>query len=69
MADVISRGHLWFNLRRLLEHAATVVVGLILMSVGLARGVTVIMLPVGVVVGLIGVACVVGGVFARIDER
>jgi hypothetical protein len=54
---------------RFLEHAAAVVVGLILMIVGLGLGVTMIMLPVGIAVGLLGVAMVVGGMFARIDER
>jgi hypothetical protein len=54
---------------RFLEHAAAVVVGLILMIVGLGLGVTMIMLPVGIVVGLLGVAIVVAGLFARTDER
>jgi hypothetical protein len=39
------------------------------MIIGLALGVTMIMLPVGIVVGLLGVALFVGGIFARIDER
>lgn len=51
------------------EHAAFVVVGLILTVIGLGLGVTMIMLPVGVVVGLIGVLMVVGGLFARLDSR
>jgi hypothetical protein len=51
------------------EHAAVVVVGLILMVVGLGMGVTMIMLPVGVVVGLIGVLMVIGGLFSRIKDR
>jgi hypothetical protein len=38
------------------------------MVVGLALGVTMIMLPVGIVVGLAGVLLVVGGLFARIDK-
>jgi membrane-bound ClpP family serine protease len=54
---------------RFLEHAAAVVVGLILMIVGLGLGVTMIMLPVGIVIGLLGVAIVVAGMFARIDQR
>ena len=53
---------------RFLEHAAAVIIGLIMMIVGLALGVTMIMLPVGLVVGLLGVAILVGGLFARIDE-
>jgi membrane-bound ClpP family serine protease len=51
------------------EHAAAVVIGLILIVIGLGLGVTMIMLPVGVVVGLLGVVMVVGGLFARIDGR
>ena len=50
-----------------LEHAAAVVIGLIMMVVGLGLGVTVIMLPVGLPIGLLGVALVVGGLFAHID--
>jgi hypothetical protein len=46
-----------------LEHAAAVIV------LGLGLGVTMLMLPVGVVVGLIGVLLVVGGLFARINSR
>jgi len=53
---------------RFFEHAAVVVVGLVLMIVGLGLGVTMIMLPVGVTVGLLGVALVVMGLFARIDK-
>jgi hypothetical protein len=52
-----------------LEHAASVVVGLVLIVIGLGLGVTMIMLPVGVVVALVGVAMVVGGLFARVDSR
>ncbi len=48
------------------EHAAFVLLGLVLIVVGLAMGVTMVMLPVGVVVGLLGVAMVIGGIFARI---
>ena len=50
-----------------LEHAAAVVLGLIMMVVGLGLGVTMIMLPVGLTIGLLGFALVVGGLFARID--
>jgi hypothetical protein len=49
------------------EHAAAVITGLVLMVVGLGLGVTMIMLPVGVVIGLIGFALVVAGLFARLD--
>ncbi len=50
------------------EHAFFVIAGFALMVVGLGLGVTMIMLPVGVVVGLIGVAMFVGGLFARMDR-
>jgi membrane-bound ClpP family serine protease len=53
---------------RFFEHAAAVVIGLIMMIVGLGLGVTMIMLPVGITIGLLGVAMLVAGVFARIDE-
>jgi hypothetical protein len=69
MAHVISRPRFWLNVRRLFEHTATVVIGLLFMILGLAMGVTMVMLPIGIVVGLAGVACVAGGLFARIDER
>ena len=53
---------------RLLEHAAAIVLGLLMMIVGLGLGVTMIMLPVGITVGLLGVAVLVGGLFVRIDK-
>lgn len=53
----------------LLERAAAVVVGLILMIVGLGLGVTMIMLPVGITIGLLGALIFVGGLFARIDDK
>ena len=50
-----------------LGHIAAVIIGFVLMVVGLALGVTMIMLPVGLVVGMLGFAMVVGGFFAHID--
>lgn len=52
-----------------LGHFAAVIVGFMLMVVGLGLGVTMIMLPVGIVVGLVGVALFVGGLFAHINEK
>ena len=63
-----TTGRLFLGFGHFLEHAAAVVLGVVLMVVGLALGVTMIMLPVGVVVGLTGVLLVVGGLFARIDK-
>ena len=64
-----TAGRIALGVTRLLEHAVTVVIGLVMVIVGLGLGVTMIMLPVGVVVGLLGVVLVIGGLFARIDER
>jgi hypothetical protein len=50
------------------EHAAIVVVGFVLMLIGLALGVTMIMLPAGIVIGLIGVLLVVGGLFTHFAD-
>jgi hypothetical protein len=69
MAHVTTPRHLWSSIAGFFEHAAAVVLGFVLMIVGLALGVTMIMLPVGVVIGLIGVALFVAGIFARLDER
>ena len=63
-----TTGRIVLGFGHFLEHAAAVVLGLVLMIVGLGLGVTMIMLPVGVVVGLIGVLLVVGGLFARLDK-
>ena len=52
-----------------LGHIAATIVGFICMVIGLGLGVTMIMLPVGIVIGLLGVALVVGGLFARIDGK
>ena len=53
----------------ILGHMAAVIVGFIMMVVGLGLGVTMIMLPVGLVIGLIGAAMVVGGLFAHINDE
>ena len=53
----------------ILGHIATVIVGFVLMVLGLGLGVTMVLLPVGIVIGLIGVAMVVGGLFARVDQK
>jgi hypothetical protein len=49
-------------------HAAAVVIGFTMMVIGLGLGVTMIMLPVGIVVGLLGVLIFVGGLFAHTGE-
>ena len=47
-------------------HLAAIVVGVIMMIVGLALGVTIVMLPAGLVIGLIGAAVFVAGIFGHI---
>jgi len=69
MTHATTPRHFLSGLAGFFEHAAAVVLGFVLMVVGLALGVTMIMLPIGVVIGLIGVALFVGGIFARMDER
>ena len=61
--------------RRLLEkaalvlgHVVAVVVGFVLMVVGLGLGVTMVMLPVGLVVGLVGVGAFVWGLVGHLGE-
>jgi hypothetical protein len=69
MAYAPAARRIFGGLSRFFEHAAAVVIGFVLMVVGLGLGVTMIMLPVGIVIGLIGVALFVGGIFARIDQQ
>ena len=69
MTHAISIHHVMVGVGRFLEHAAAVVVGLIMMIIGLGLGVTMIMLPVGITIGLLGVAIFIGGLFARIDDK
>jgi len=52
-----------------LGHVAALVVGFVMMIVGLGLGVTIIMLPVGIVVGLLGVLIFIGGLFAHLNQR
>jgi hypothetical protein len=40
-----------------------------MMVIGLGLGVTIIMLPAGLVIGLLGAAIFVAGLFARVGER
>jgi hypothetical protein len=49
---------------RVFGRLATLIIGFIMMVVGLAMTATIVMLPVGVVLGLLGVAFVVAGTFA-----
>ena len=52
-----------------LAHTVAIVIGFVMMVVGLGLGVTIIMLPAGLVIGLLGAAIFIAGLFARIGER
>ena len=49
-------------------HVAAIVIGFVMMIVGLGLGVTMIMLPVGLAIGLLGVAILLAGLFARLSK-
>jgi hypothetical protein len=49
------------------EHVLAIVIGFVLMVVGLGLGVTMIMLPVGLVIGLVGLALFIGGMCVRFE--
>ena len=51
-----------------LWHIGAIVVGFVMMVVGLGLSVTMVLLPVGIVVGFLGVAIFVGGLFAHITR-
>ena len=70
MAEVLKWHRSWIKTTEsVLGHVAAVIIGFVMMVVGLGLGVTMIMLPVGLVIGLLGVAVFVGGLFARFDEK
>jgi hypothetical protein len=52
----------------LFEHAFFVIAGFVLMVVGLGLSVTMIMLPVGLPLGLLGLAMVIGGLTVRMNQ-
>jgi len=63
------RNHPWLRTAGgVLGHAAAVALGFVMMVIGLGLGVTMIMLPVGIVVGLAGVALFIGGLFVHIRQ-
>ena len=64
MAHTIAwaRRHWVMATASVLGHVAALLIGFVMMVVGMGLAVTVIMLPVGLVVGLLGVAVFVEGV-------
>ncbi len=70
MTPTTSTQHGWLHVtENILGHAAALVLGFVMMVVGLGLGVTMIMLPVGIVVGLVGALVFVGGVFGHFDSK
>jgi hypothetical protein len=70
MAEVFRSRPSWITtIESVLGHVVAVIIGFVMMVVGLGLGVTMIMLPVGIVVGLLGVAIFVAGLFARLDQK
>jgi hypothetical protein len=63
MTHVITRRHII----GFLEHTLAIFVGFILMVVGLGLSVTMVMLPIGLVVGLAGLAMFIAGFCVRFD--
>jgi len=49
-------------------HAFAIVLGLILSVAGLAMGVTIALLPIGIPTGLVGLALLIWGLFGRGEE-
>jgi hypothetical protein len=49
--------------KRVVGHLVAIVAGLILMFAGVAMGVTLVLLPVGIPVGLAGLFCFLWGLF------
>ncbi|MGO9464897.1 MAG: hypothetical protein ACLQIB_55835 [Isosphaeraceae bacterium] len=58
-----SSHHVLTSAERFLGHATAVVVGFILMIAGLSMGVTLVLLPIGIPVGLTGIVLFMWGLF------
>jgi hypothetical protein len=54
---------------RLLSHFLALVLGLILMIAGTAMGVSLVLLPVGIPLGLVGLAFFLWGLFGQAAEK
>lgn len=63
------RGRLIENAKLVLGHVAAVIVGFALMVFGLGLGVTMVMLPFGLVIGLVGVGVFVWGLLGHLGEK
>ena len=68
MSHVMTPRGIFDVLLSLAEHAFFVIAGFALMVLGLGLSVTMIMLPVGLAIGLLGFAMFVGGMTARMGH-
>jgi hypothetical protein len=68
MSDVLAPRNIGSFLVALFEHAFFVIAGFVLMVVGLGLSVTMIMLPVGLTLGLLGLAMFIGGMTVRMTR-
>lgn len=69
MAEPDLGRRLLHTAERILGHVAAVVIGFALMVIGLGLGVTMIMLPVGLVVGLLGAMLFVWGLVGHLGKN
>jgi hypothetical protein len=67
-ADVWWHRHWVRVVESVLGHVAAIVVGFVMMVLGLGLGVTMIMLPAGLVIGLVGVAVFLAGLFGHFGQ-
>ena len=69
MAHLANWRRPWIGMvESVLGHVAAIILGFIMMVVGLGLGVTMVMLPAGIVIGLAGVAIFIGGLLVRVDN-
>ena len=62
MAHLANWHRPWVHtIESVLGHVAAIIIGFVMMVVGLGLGVTMVMLPAGIVIGLAGVAIFIGG--------
>ena len=56
------------TVERIFGHALAVLLGFVLMVIGLGLGVTMIMLPVGLVIGLVGLLLFIWGLVGHLEK-
>jgi hypothetical protein len=64
-ADHASGRHLLVFGERIVGHSLAVIAGFVLMILGVGMGVTMVLLPVGIPVALLGVMLFVWGLYSR----